>query len=290
MISSKNECVLIRDLNDLTLQIIFNDWWASMNVGLIRSIARNNSRHASSSWFYLYCGIEETGSPGIICIIYHHVRRHQSEHGNSSMGKHLLPNAQIAKLNQLTESEMTKLTSWTVDETGLPILKGQASQGIRMVSSHSNFIFDIPLNPYRSIWQIKRSKLAAKDFESSDFRQDMWNRYLMLQLISTDIPWNAVTNLELWRSYIALRNVFVLPAAMTCSNICRRQSAMTMNAIKKQLPSRNTVSLALDRLTSTNKLAIQSVIAYYMDRNWALRQVQLDFDEVDRLFLSGSES
>jgi hypothetical protein len=32
MMSSKNERVFIRDLNDLTLQIIFDAWWISMNV------------------------------------------------------------------------------------------------------------------------------------------------------------------------------------------------------------------------------------------------------------------
>jgi len=57
-----------------------------------------------------------------------------------------------------------------------------------------------------------------------------------------------------------------------------------VDEFKKQLPVRNKVSLALDGWTSTNKLAITSVIAYYMDRNWALREVELAFDEVDRLF------
>jgi len=33
-----------------------------------------------------------------------------------------------------------------------------------------------------------------------------------------------------------------------------------------------------------NKLAITSVIAYYMGWNWVLREVQLPFDEVDSLF------
>jgi len=41
---------------------------------------------------------------------------------------------------------------------------------------------------------------------------------------------------------------------------------------------------------STNKLAIRSVIANYMDRNWALRDVQLAFDEVDSPFYSHFES
>jgi len=40
----------------------------------------------------------------------------------------------------------------------------------------------------------------------------------------------------------------------------------------KKLPLRNEVSLALDGWTSTNKLAITSVIAYYMDRKLALRE------------------
>jgi len=63
-----------------------------------------------------------------------------------------------------------------------------------------------------------------------------------------------------------------------------------VDAIKKQLPLQNKVSLALDGWTSTNKLAITSVIAYYMDRNWALREVQLAFNEVNRLFISRFES
>jgi hypothetical protein len=41
------------------------------------------------------------------------------------MGEHLLAIAHIAKLYQLTESEVTELTSSTVDETAIAILKGQ---------------------------------------------------------------------------------------------------------------------------------------------------------------------
>jgi len=100
MISSKNECVFIRDLSDLTLQIIFDAWWDSMDIDSKRPIAWNNSRHAPSWRFYLHCGMEENGSPGIICIVCHQVLRHPSEHGTSSMGKHLVAKAHIAKLNK----------------------------------------------------------------------------------------------------------------------------------------------------------------------------------------------
>jgi len=57
-----------------------------------------------------------------------------------------------------------------------------------------------------------------------------------------------------------------------------------VDAIKKQLPTKNKVSLALDGWTSTTKLAITSVIAYYIDHNLAMREVQLAFDEVSSLF------
>jgi len=112
----------------------------------------------------------------------------------------------------------------------------------------------------------------------------------MLGFVSAHIPWNPISNLELRRSYKSLRGDLVLPSATTLSNICQREYALTEDAIKKQLPIRNKVSLALDGWTSTNKLAITSVIAYYMDRNWALREVQLAFDEVDCLFGSRFES
>jgi len=112
----------------------------------------------------------------------------------------------------------------------------------------------------------------------------------MLGFVSAHITWNAISNLQLRRSYNALQSKLVLPSASTLSNICRREYTLTVDAMKKQLPSRNKVCLALEGWTLTNKLAVTSVIAYYMDRNWALRDVQLAFDEVDSPFFSYFES
>jgi hypothetical protein len=83
VISSQNEIVFILYFSDLTLQIIFVALWASTNVGSMQPIALNNSRHALLWQFYLHCGIDETGSPGIICIICHQVLHHPLEHGTS---------------------------------------------------------------------------------------------------------------------------------------------------------------------------------------------------------------
>jgi hypothetical protein len=63
-----------------------------------------------------------------------------------------------------------------------------------------------------------------------------------------------------------------------------------VDAIKQQMPLQNKVSLALDGWTSTHKLAIMSVIAYYMNRIWALHKVQLALNEVDLLFCFRFES
>ena len=95
----------------------------------------------------------------------------------------------------------------------------------------------------------------------------------MLGFVSAHIPWNAISNLELQQSYKALRDDLVLLSATTLSNMCRREYALTVHAIKQQLPLRNEVNLAFDGWTSTNKLAITSVIAYYMDLNWAFHEV-----------------
>jgi len=290
MISSNNGHVFIRDLSDLTLQIIFDAWWASMNEGSKRPIAWNDSRHAPSWRFNSHSEFEETGRPGIICIVCHQVLRHPSKHGTSSTGKHLLAKGHIAKLNELTESKVTELTSSTLDETAFAILKRQGSREITIVSLQKKIGFDIQFNPYRSKWQTKGLKLAAKDFPTSEFHQDSWNGYLMLGFVSAHVLWNTISNLELRRSYKALRDDLILPSATTLCNICRREYALTVDAIKMQLPLRNQVSISLDGWTTTNKLAIKWVISYYMDRNWALCEVQLTFEVVDRLFCSRFES
>ena len=72
---------------------------------------------------------------------------HPSEHGASVMGKQLLTKAHIAKLNELTESDVTTLTSSMVDETALAILKRQGSRGITIVCSQREFIFVIQVDP-----------------------------------------------------------------------------------------------------------------------------------------------
>ena len=117
-----------------------------MNEGSKRPIAGNHSTHALSWRFYLHCGIEETGSPGVICIVCHQVLRHPSDHGTSSMAKHLWAKALIAKLNELTQSNVTELTRSTVDETALAVLRRHGSQRITIVILQRKIRSDTQIN------------------------------------------------------------------------------------------------------------------------------------------------
>jgi len=135
-----------------------------------------------------------------------------------------------------------------------------------MVSSQRKIIFDIQVDPYWPKWETKCSKLLAKDFETSEFHQNTCNRYLMWGFVSAHIPSNATSHLKLRLSYKALQDDLVLPSAITLSNICRSEYAQTVDAIKKQLPSRNRISLALDGWTSPKKVAIhQSLLTLWIE-------------------------
>jgi len=64
------------------------------------------------------------------------------------MCKQLLANAHIAKLNELTESDVTDLTSSTVDEAAGAIMRKERSRGITIVSSQEKFIGDMAYKLY----------------------------------------------------------------------------------------------------------------------------------------------
>jgi len=159
MISSKNQPIFIRDWNDFTSKIMFNAWWASTNIGLKRYIDWNNSRHTASWGCYLHCTFQETSSPGSIYITCHHVLRPVLEHGTRSLRKLLLANTHIAKLHKLTVSQVMELTSSTVNDTALAILRSWGSQGITMLSLQRIFICDI------QIWSID-TELTHKSLQT----------------------------------------------------------------------------------------------------------------------------
>jgi len=232
IISSKAKRVFIRYVSHCTLQFNFDAWWVSINVGSKCPVSWNNSTCAFTWWVYLHCGIVETSSPAVICIICHQVLHHQLEHGTSSMGKHMLAKAHCVKLNKSTQLEVTGLHSSTVDETAFAILKRHGSRRITMVRLPRKFIFDIQLNPYWPKWQTKFPQLLATDFERSKFHHDMCTHYFVLEFFWTHIPLNDISNHKLWRSYRTLQSDLLLPSAATLCNICQGKYALTIDAIK----------------------------------------------------------
>jgi len=118
------------------------------------------------------------------------------------------------------------------------------------------------------------------DLEISIFNQESWDRYLLIGLLSALIPLNVVSNREFRRVFKVLRNDIKIPSVSKLTSLLGKEYDKTLEAIKGQIPRGQRVSIALDGWTSKNRLAITSVIMYYISRNWTLEEVQLAFEEV----------
>jgi len=143
MIFSNNECARMCNLSNISLQIVFDIWWASIHVASKSPIAWNNSTHAPVWVYYSLCGIEKTGSTGIVGIICHQVLRHPSHNGTSLLHKHFLGKSHIITLHKSVESEVTEINSSTVDLAAMDILRKQGSWIITTVSLQIKIIFHI---------------------------------------------------------------------------------------------------------------------------------------------------
>ena len=122
--------------------------------------------------------------------------------------------------------------------------------------------------------------MFENDLPAISFNQKSWNRYLLLGLLSALIPLNAISNTEFRRVFYTLRPDVQLPSVGTLTNLLAKEYDMTLVAIKDQIPVGQKISIALDGWTSQNRLAITSVIMYYISGNWKLEEAQLAFEEV----------
>lgn len=99
-------------------------------------------------------------------------------------------------------------------------------------------------------------------------------------MLSALVPLNVLSNPEFRRTFLALRPGITIPSITKIRRLLAVEYENTLQAIKESIPKNQKVSLALDGWTSSNKLAISSVIMYYIGTNWQLKEVQLAFDEV----------
>ena len=62
--------------------------------------------------------------------------------------------------------------------------------------------------------------------------------------------------------------------------LLQKEYQLAVLALQKLLPADAKVSIALDGWTSPNKMAILSIIGYYVTSDWHLAEVQLGFDQI----------
>ena len=131
---------------------------------------------------------------------------------------------------------------------------------------------------------VKKRRQADLDVAGNEFHPHTWNRYLLLGFLSALIPFNTITNPELRRILFSLKPDVNLPSVSTLHRLPATEYEKTTKAIRDNIPEGQKVGLALDGWTSGNKLAISSVIMYYISKSWQLKEVQIAFEEVCGLF------
>ena len=131
---------------------------------------------------------------------------------------------------------------------------------------------------------VKKRRQEDLDIAVKEFDPHTWNRYLLLGFLSALIPFNTITNPELRRILFPLKADLNLPSVSILRRLLATDYEKTTKAIRDNIPEGQKVGLALDGWTSSNKLAISSVIMYYISKSWELQKVQIAFEEVCGLF------
>jgi hypothetical protein len=94
------------------------------------------------------------------------------------------------------------------------------------------------------------------------------------------MPFNVLNSPEFRRSLLMLRPDISIPSVSKFRRLLKSEYDITVQSIRRAIPKDQKVSLALDGWTSSNKLAVVSVIMYYISPDWSLKEVQLAFEEV----------
>jgi len=145
---------------------------------------------------YMDCALEETGSPGMIYIVSHHILYHPSEPATSSIGNLFRGNAHIALPHKLTQSEVTELTNSMFDESVVSILKRHKSQGITIVCSQRKFISHIDV--WFRLTELRDITLQISSYEHCNFPISTTHLISLPHVRSclAHSTWNTTSNLK----------------------------------------------------------------------------------------------
>ena len=133
--------------------------------------------------------------------------------------------------------------------------------GIRSVLRRGKSISQFRFYVYFLNWQTNLFDVAAMDIETAEYHQDNCNCILMLRFVLADIRLKTISYAAPRCLFNAWQSEIVWHLANTPSNICRREYILPAEAIKKQLLSRNKVSLPLDSWRWMDKIKIVLVFA-----------------------------
>ena len=114
---------------------------------------------------------------------------------------------------------------------------------------------------------VKKRRQADLDVAVKESDPHTWNCYLLLGFLSALIPFNTITNLELRRILISLKPDVNLPSVSTLRRLLATEYEKTSKEIQDNIPEGKKVGLPLDGWTYGNKLAISSVIMYYISKS-----------------------
>ena len=110
--------------------------------------------------------------------------------------------------------------------------------------------------------------------------QDEWDAQLLRAFLSTDISFNAVTNVHLRATWKMLKKDLSIP----CPTTLRRRLDTYYESVRKEIKSRilkgTKISIAIDSWTSPNHLAFLAVMGYFITSDWELKEIMLGFDNL----------
>ena len=129
----------------------------------------------------------------------------------------------------------------------------------------------------KKVMTIKEKDLAF-DLDASRQQKISW---MMSAHLSAHIPFNAVHNLEYRRFLRSISHgQFGIPSRSKLQRGLKKEYQKAIEQLTALFPKDTRVSIALDGWTAAHRVAILSIIAYHIDRNWNLVKSQLGFEQV----------
>ena len=94
------------------------------------------------------------------------------------------------------------------------------------------------------------------------------------------IPLSVISDPYFRRLLLFTRNDLKLPSRSTVQRLLMREYQLAVKAIATLIPMDRKISIAIDAWTSPNKLAILSIIGYFVTSDWRLAEIQLGFEQI----------